>query len=132
MIVDVTWDGVTLAKGATARAEAGGWFVELEQPMPVGTTLSLAGEATGTVKVARVHEGVGAGMLVRAVGALVTNVPEAVEPAEPSVATDAPAAAATDAAAGAPAGDDQGEGEASAQNGGGKRKRRNTKPRVNR
>jgi hypothetical protein len=106
MIVDVTWDGVTLAKGATARVEAGGWFVELEQPMPVGTTLTLAGEAAGTVKVTRVHEGLGAGVVVKAVGSVVTsaaasepvtapNVPPhsataPVEPAAAAPATDAP------------------------------------------
>lgn len=66
MIVDVTWDGVALVKGATAREESNGsWFVELEQPMPVGTRLSLSGELQATVEVARVHEGIGAGVLLR-------------------------------------------------------------------
>jgi hypothetical protein len=68
MIVDVTWNGVTLAKGAQARSEGSGWFVELEQPMPVGTLLTLEGEAQATVRVARVHEGLGAGMVVTVVG----------------------------------------------------------------
>jgi hypothetical protein len=66
MIVDVTWNGMTLARGAQARTEPNGWFVELEQPMPVGTTLALAGEAQATVRVAKVHEGLGAGMWVKA------------------------------------------------------------------
>ena len=65
MPVDVEWDGVSLAKGAAAREEDGGWFVEVEQPMPVGTTVVLSGDVTATATVARVHEGVGAGMLVR-------------------------------------------------------------------
>jgi hypothetical protein len=65
MTLDVTWDGVILAKGAQARAQDGGWFVELEQPMPVGTVLQLAGDTQGTMRVARVHEGLGAGMLLK-------------------------------------------------------------------
>jgi hypothetical protein len=65
MNVDVEWDGVPLAKGAVAREQDGGWFVELEQPMPVGTSVVLSGDVQATVTVARVHEGVGAGMLVK-------------------------------------------------------------------
>jgi hypothetical protein len=65
MTVDVAWDGVTLVKGAQARDDGGGWFVELEQPMPVGTPLTLSGDVQATVQVARVHEGAGAGMLVK-------------------------------------------------------------------
>ena len=65
MPVDVTWDGVPLAKGATAREQDGGWFVELEQPMPVGTSIVLSGDVQATVEVARVHEGLGAGMLLK-------------------------------------------------------------------
>ena len=65
MTVDVTWDGVALGKGATIREQDGGWFVELEQPMPVGTSVVLSGDVQATVVVARVHEGVGAGMLLR-------------------------------------------------------------------
>jgi len=68
MTVDVTWDGVALAKGATIREQDGGWFVELEQPMPVGTSVVLSGDVQATATVARVHEGVGAGMLVRKSG----------------------------------------------------------------
>ena len=47
MIVDVVWDGVPLVKGATAREQDGGWFVELEQPMPVGTRIVLDGRSAG-------------------------------------------------------------------------------------
>jgi hypothetical protein len=65
MTVDVTWDGVALAKSATIREQDGGWFVELEQPMPVGTSVVLSGDVQATVTVARVHEGLGAGMIVR-------------------------------------------------------------------
>ena len=65
MNVDVEWDGVPLAKGAAAREEGGGLFVEVEQPMPVGTSVVLSGDVQATVTVARVHEGVGAGMLVK-------------------------------------------------------------------
>lgn len=65
MPVDVRWDGVLLVGGATAREQDGGWFVELEQPMPVGTRIELSGDVQATVAVARVHEGLGAGMLVK-------------------------------------------------------------------
>jgi hypothetical protein len=65
MTVDVTWDGVALVKSATVREQDGGWFVELEQPMPVGTSIVLSGDVQATVEVARVHEGLGAGMLLK-------------------------------------------------------------------
>ncbi len=65
MPVDVEWDGVSLAKAAAAREEDGGWFVELEQPMPVGTSVTLSGDVQATVTVTRVHEGIGAGMVVK-------------------------------------------------------------------
>lgn len=65
MIVDVTWDGVLLARAAQAQEQDSGWLVELEQPMPVGTALVLSGEAQATVRVARVSEGAGAGMLLK-------------------------------------------------------------------
>jgi hypothetical protein len=64
MLVDVTFDGVALCKGANARPDGNGWFVELEQPMPVGTVLDVSGETQATVRVERVVEGVGAGMLL--------------------------------------------------------------------
>ena len=76
MTVDATWDGVPLFKSAVARAEGGDWFIELEQPMPVGTLLTLTGDVQATVQVARVHEGVGAGMLVKKAD----GRPTAVEP----------------------------------------------------
>ncbi len=64
MLVDVTFDGVPLCRGANARPDGSGWFVELEQPMPVGTVLDVSGETQATVRVERVVEGVGAGMLL--------------------------------------------------------------------
>lgn len=67
MTLDVTWDGVVLAKGAQAREQDGGWFVELEQPMPVGTRLELSGDTQAAVQVTRVHEGIGAGMVLKRV-----------------------------------------------------------------
>jgi hypothetical protein len=67
MTVDVTWDGVALAKSATVREEHGGWFVELEQPMPVGTSVVLSGDVQATLEVVGVHEGIGSGMLLKKV-----------------------------------------------------------------
>ncbi len=109
MIVDVTWDGVALARGAQARTEGDGWFVELEQPMPVGTLLTLAGEAEATVRVARVHEGLGAGMLVKRAEAR---------------------AAAAPAASAAPTSTVENEAEPEEKESGGGRKRRKTKRNI--
>jgi len=81
MTLDVVWDGVPLAKGATAREQDGGWFVELEQPMPVGTTVVVSGDMQATLAVARVHEGTGAGMLLKAAAA-VSKQPSAVSAEE--------------------------------------------------
>ena len=80
MTVDVTWDGVPLAKGATAREQDGGWFVELEQPMPVGTSVVVSGDVQATLAVARVQEGAGAGMLLKSTAA---TQPAASVPAPP-------------------------------------------------
>ena len=85
MPVDVKWDGVLLVGGAAAREQDGGWFVELEQPMPVGTRIELSGEVQATVTVARVHEGLGAGMLLKKAdgGAAASAPPATVESAAP-------------------------------------------------
>ena len=147
MIVDVSWDGVKLATGAQAREEAGGWFVELEQPMPVGTRLTLEGEAQATVRVARVHEGLGAGMLVKAEGA-VTHAPKQASkanatpeakpeakaeakpdaPAEPSVVVAADAEKATENGAHANGDDAADEGANGTASGGRRDRRRRRKP----
>src|SRR4051812_24737254 len=86
MTLDVTWDGVVLAKGAEAREQDGGWFIELEQPMPVGTRLELSGETQALVQGTRGHEGIGAGMIVKTVESRELKVesqkPEADEPAK--------------------------------------------------
>ena len=85
-MVDVKWDGVLLVGGATPREQDGGWFVELEQPMPVGTRIELSGDLQATVAVARVHEGVGAGMLLKkaeARAAATSAQPAAPEKSEP-------------------------------------------------
>ena len=68
---------ILAASQGNMQALAGGdWFVELEQPMPVGTLLTLAGDVQATVQVTRVHEGIGAGMVVRKAD----GRPTAVEP----------------------------------------------------
>lgn len=138
MIVDVSWDGVNLVQGAQAREDAGGWFVELEQPMPVGTRLRLSGETEADVRVARVHEGLGAGMLVKPDGAVTSAAKPAAPTAKPAEdeATAKPAESAV--AATAPSPDGAAEAEAkepddggSGAGGGGKRdRRRKRKPTV--
>lgn len=92
MLVDVTFDGVSLVKGANARPDGNGWFVELEQPMPVGTLLQLSGETQAAVRVEHVTEGVGAGMTVSPTGA-VENRPAPAPKTEPAAKAAAPAKA---------------------------------------
>jgi hypothetical protein len=95
MLVDVTFDGVSLAKGANARPDGNnGWFVEVEQPMPVGTLLALSGEAQAMVQVARVVEGVGAGMLLLSVAPVEKGKPADAKPADAKPADAKPAEAA--------------------------------------
>src|SRR4051794_22137236 len=78
MNVDVIYQGLALVKGANARSEGGGWFVELEAPMPVGTALELVTpEGTKRGKVQSVVEGAGAGMLVVGMGAVTNAEPNA-------------------------------------------------------
>jgi hypothetical protein len=66
MVVDVLYDGLPLQTGANARTEGNGAFIELEAPMPVGTRLTVRGpDGEKPARVEKVHEGVGAGVLVR-------------------------------------------------------------------
>jgi len=68
--VDVLYEGLTIARGAPARPEGDGLFVELEAPMPVGTRLIIRDEGGENVaRVERVHEGVGPGVLLKLGGA---------------------------------------------------------------
>jgi hypothetical protein len=90
MTVDVAWDGVPLTKGATAREQDGGWFVELEQPMPVGTTVVVSGDVQATLAVARVHEGAGAGMLLKSAAQASASPAAAQAPAASADAEEAP------------------------------------------
>lgn len=65
MPVDVSYEGIVLARGAQVKQTPAGLFLALEPPMPVGTLLH-AGDSP--VRVARVHEGAGSGVIVVAVG----------------------------------------------------------------
>jgi hypothetical protein len=84
MNVDVIYQGLALAKGAPARSEGGGLFVELETPMPVGTRLEVVTpDGTQSGRVESVVEGVGAGMLVGFGAAKTASPPSpAKEPAQ--------------------------------------------------
>src|SRR5438128_2664572 len=65
MAVDVLYEGVVLARGAEVRQTAAGLYIALDAPMPVGTTLALDEKGRAhRVKVARVHEGIGPGVVV--------------------------------------------------------------------
>jgi hypothetical protein len=142
MLVDVTFDGVSLAKGANAHADGpgnNGWFVELEQPMPVGTLLTLAGEAQAAVRVERVVEGVGAGMLVMPTTPVEKAKPAEVKPADVKPAEVKPAdVKPADVTPAQPAakkaekvesdGDEEAKGTNGASNGSSRRKRRKTNP----
>jgi hypothetical protein len=111
MPVDVSWGGVSLAQGASCREQDGGWFIEVDQPMPVGTRLHLTGDVDADVEVARVHEGAGAGMVVKKTAAAASA------PAASAPAASAPAASA------APAGDEADEKEPEKDNGAGAAKK---------
>ena len=129
MLVDVTFDGVSLAKGANARPDGNhGWFVEVEQPMPVGTLLALSGETQAMVKVERVVEGVGAGMVLIPTAPVEKSKADAKAESKP----DAKAEAKQDAKA--PDGDDEpdGNGAPKGSNGApnGRRKKRKTNPGI--
>ncbi|MDB4969909.1 MAG: hypothetical protein JWN44_5598 [Myxococcales bacterium] len=124
MTLDVSWDGVVLAKSAQAREQDGGWFVELEQPMPVGTKLQLSGDTQATVLVARVHEGIGSGMLVKKADEKTASVtPTAAAAPAPAISvattTTTPAAAAA-----AAEGDESGKDESAKDENGAKKERR--------
>jgi hypothetical protein len=87
MTVDVLYEGLAIAKGAAAREESGGLFVELEAPMPVGTRLVIHdGGGERAARVTHVHEGIGPGVLI------VFEAPKAASPEpEPAAAPDAAA-----------------------------------------
>jgi hypothetical protein len=65
MSVDVSYEGIVIARGAEVKETPAGQFLALETPMPVGTTLRLHdGSSEHGVRVTRVHEGVCAGVIV--------------------------------------------------------------------
>lgn len=96
MPVDVSYEGVLVARGAEVKETPAGLFLALDAPMPVGTLLQL-GEAQ--VRVARVHEGVGPGVIVHAVDQVKLPTVDVVVSAEsvppPSAAAALAVAAAT-------------------------------------
>jgi outer membrane biosynthesis protein TonB len=66
MNVDVFYDGLVVQRGSAARDEAGGAFIELELPLPVGTRIAVRGpDGERQARVTRVHEGLGSGVLVQ-------------------------------------------------------------------
>lgn len=65
MSIDVTYQGLALAKDAKVRFEGSAIFIETDGPMPVATRLTLShGDDSLVGRVRRVKEGQGAGMLV--------------------------------------------------------------------
>jgi hypothetical protein len=69
-MADVLYQGLVLCTDVAVQKEPDGLFVEMPAPMPVGTTLGIRQE--GELKqgrVLRVHESIGAGVLVRFDGA---------------------------------------------------------------
>jgi hypothetical protein len=81
MSVDVSYQGVVLARHAEVKETPAGRFVALEQPMPVGTILVLDDQGAHIeVRVQRVHEGVGPGVLVTAPGGTLPKADRVVAP----------------------------------------------------
>jgi len=108
MVVDVLYEGLKVAEAAETREEAGGLFVPLGSPLPVGTRLLLRGpEGDRLVRVDKVHEGVGPGVLVRPLDArMAAQGP----PPEASAATEFDRDSPTDPNALAPDTGESGEG----------------------
>lgn len=115
MSLDISYQGLPLAKGASGRFEEGGLFVAVDAPMPVATHLSLSlGDHQLTSKVRRVREGTGAGMILTTVDGsklprwLISVHPETAaaaaalfeaEPPPPPPVVETPAPSAPEAAA---------------------------------
>jgi len=134
MIVDVLYEGLTLAKGVEARSEVDALFVELESPMPVGTRLIVRSpDGEKPARVESVAETGKLGVLVRYSGniSVITDTPVSAPAASapsPTSAPAAPASAPTPAAAPTPETDDDGDKDPQDKKGG--RKRRNTRKTV--
>ncbi len=65
MSIDVSYQGLPIARGAGLHLEPPGVYIEMDGPMPVGTRLALSYEGHRLEgRVARVNEGVGPGMVV--------------------------------------------------------------------
>lgn len=115
MSLDISYQGLPIARQTSGRFEEGGLFVASDAPMPVATALHLAiGEHSLQGKVRRVREGGGAGMLIVAADGskfprwLMGLHPETAaasselfeaEPPPPPPVVEAPAAAAAEPAA---------------------------------
>jgi hypothetical protein len=115
MSLNISYQGLPIARQTGGRFEEGGLFVAHEAPMPVATALQLVvGEQTLQGKVRRVREGSGAGMLIVAADGsklprwLISLHPESAatsaeifeaEPPPPPPVVETPAAAATDSSA---------------------------------
>jgi len=151
MSLNISYQGLPIARQTSGRFEDGGLFVAHEAPMPVATALQLAfGEGTLQAKVRRVREGSGAGMLIVAADGskfprwLIGLHPETAataaelfeaEPPPPPPVVETPAVASPDAADAAPstntpdsdgdtaasAGDDDDEGKSSSKPSDGKK-----------
>jgi hypothetical protein len=65
MSIDVSYQGLSIAKGAGLHLDPPGVYVEMDGPMPVGTRLSLSHDNNQLEgRVARINEGVGPGMMI--------------------------------------------------------------------
>lgn len=99
MDVDVTYEGLTLMRGATLTTTPNGPFIGLSAPMPVGTNLVLKREgASCAVRVARVEEGASAGIFIAPIESLDRLMPGAGNQFAPPEPPPAPAVDAEEAA----------------------------------
>jgi hypothetical protein len=91
MMATVSYEGIAIVKGAPAREDGAGVFVDCEFPMPVGTRLDVQIDHGGArpARVVRVQEAQqGGGMVLAWAGeaseAPAVNAPSAPQPAEGS------------------------------------------------
>jgi hypothetical protein len=100
MVANVSYQGIAIVKGASARdSDAEGTFILCDCPMPVGTQLEVQLEREGArpARVVHVVEGEGAGMGVRFTGAVVqpTTTATTATPMSTTEATPTPTATPT-------------------------------------
>ena len=86
MMATVSYEGISIVKGASAREEGAGVWIDCEFPMPVGTRVNVELDqgSARSARVVRVHEAQqGGGMALVWAGGAVVTAPAVNAPAAP-------------------------------------------------